>query len=145
MMREHRIVRNLQIYKCVIISKESSRHAPFAERAAQEFKNMVNARLKIDKGKWVELIQPMLNKYNSRQHGTTGLWPNDARDPKTKYKYIIILPQKQFITENTPPYLWIVQAKPLLKKEHVQKGMNQNGHQLYIKQYRLVIIRNNIQ
>ena len=45
---------------------------------------MVHARLEgleIDKEKWVDLIQPSLKKYNSRKHGTTGLSPNDARDP----------------------------------------------------------------
>ena len=43
----------------------TSRHAPFAERAIQEFKNMALARLEglvIDKEKWIDLIQPILKK-----------------------------------------------------------------------------------
>ena len=60
----------------------SSSPPPFGERAVQELKNMIHARLDgldLSKEKWVELLPAVLKKYNNRIHGTTGVSPNDAR------------------------------------------------------------------
>lgn len=60
----------------------SSSPPPFSERAVQEIKNMIHARLDgldLNKEKWIDMLEPVLKKYNNRVHGTTGLSPKDAR------------------------------------------------------------------
>ena len=86
LLNEHKI-------KQIIVST----HAPFAERAIQEFKNMVHARLdglEINKEKWTDMIIPVLKKYNSRQHGTTALSPNEARKPENEIQVFFNIRQK---------------------------------------------------
>ena len=60
----------------------SSSPPPFSERAVQEIKNMIHTRLEgldLSREKWVDMLTPVLKKYNNRVHGTTGMSPNDAR------------------------------------------------------------------
>ena len=57
---------------------------PFAERATQTIKNMIHQRLdglEVSKEKWVDMLGPVLKKYNSTKHSTTGLPPNEAKKP----------------------------------------------------------------
>ena len=103
----------------------TSRHAPFAERAIQEFKNMVHARLEgleIDKEKWIDLIQPILKKYNSRKHGTTGLSPNDARDPTNKIQVYYNIASKAVYNRKYPPLSLDSLVRTAVKKKTFTKG-----------------------
>lgn len=103
----------------------TSRHAPFAERAIQEFKNMVHARLEgleIDKEKWIDLIQPILKQYNSRKHGTTGLSPNDAREPTNKMKVYYNIASKAVYNRKYPPLSLDSLVRTAVKKKTFTKG-----------------------
>ena len=84
----------------------SSTPPPFSERAVQEIKKMIHTRLEgleLDKEKWVEMLGPVLKKYNNRVHGTTGLSPNEARkDDNTMQVYINIRQKAQFKRKYPP-------------------------------------------
>jgi len=70
---------------------------PFSERAVQEIKNMIHTRLEgleLDKEKWVDILGPVLKKYNNRVHGTTGMSPNDARKDENNIQVYLNIKQK---------------------------------------------------
>ena len=72
---------------------------------------MVHARfegLEIDKEKGMDLIQHILKNLIQENMEQLDYHLMMQEIQQIKYKYIIILHQKQFITENIPLYLWIV-------------------------------------
>ena len=61
---------------------------PFAERMVQTIKHMIHQRLEgleISKEKWVDILPPVLKKYNNTSHSTTGIKPNDAVKPSNHF------------------------------------------------------------
>ena len=75
----------------------SSSPPPFSERAVQEIKNMIFARLEgleIDRQNWTEILPAVLKKYNNRVHGTTGLSPTLARKPENHIQVYLNIRQK---------------------------------------------------
>ena len=63
----------------------SSSPPPFSERAVQEIKNMIHARLgglEMGQETWIDILPAVLRKYNSRVHGTTRMTPEEARKEK---------------------------------------------------------------
>ena len=70
---------------------------PFSERAVQEIKNMIHARLDgldLSKEKWIDMLGPVLKQYNRRVHGTTGMSPNDARKDENSIEVYLNIKQK---------------------------------------------------
>ena len=62
---------------------------PFVERVIQTIKNMIYTRVEGLKVKrWVDLVPSVIKKDNSTTHSTTGLTPNEARDPKKRIRNI---------------------------------------------------------
>ena len=55
---------------------------PFAGRVVQTIKNMIHTRLEgldMDKEKWIDMLGPVLKKYNNTKHSTTDFSPNEAK------------------------------------------------------------------
>jgi len=55
---------------------------PFAESMIRTIKSMIHTRLEgleIGKEKWVDMLGPVLKKYNNTKHSTTGFSPNEAK------------------------------------------------------------------
>ena len=70
---------------------------PFSERAVQEIKNMIFARLEgleIDKQNWTDVLPAVLKKYNNRIHGTIEMSPIDARKPDNQIQVYMNIRQK---------------------------------------------------
>jgi len=68
----------------------TSKPPPFVERVIQTLKNMIHMRVEgLRVEKWVELVPGVVRKYNSTKHSTTGLTPNEARDPKNQLETFI--------------------------------------------------------
>ena len=78
----------------------SSSPPPFSERAVQEIQNMIHTRLdglEVSKEKWVDMLEPVLHKYNKSVHGTTGMSPNEARkDEHSIQAYLSVRRHAQF-------------------------------------------------
>lgn len=103
----------------------SSSPPPFSERAIQEIKNMIHKRLdglELSKEKWVDMLPPVLKKYNSRVHGSTGLSPNDARDDKNNIQVYLNLRQKAQFKRKYPPIHTGDSVKTTIKKHTFKKG-----------------------
>ena len=72
----------------------SSSPPPFSERAVQETKNMICARLEgfeIDKQNWTDILPAVLKTYNNRVHGTTELSPIEARQFENQIQQCLYL------------------------------------------------------
>ena len=78
---------------------------PFAERVVQTIKDMIHQRLDgldMDKEKWIDMLGPVLKKYNSTKHSTTGASPNEAVKP---------VPVTLTVTFSKPPH-WLLPQVP---------------------------------
>ena len=87
----------------------SSSPPHFSERAVQEIKNMIHTRLEglgLSKKNWIDMLAPVLKKYNHRAHGTTGMSPNDARqESNSSQVYLGIRKHAQFNNEHIHTYV----------------------------------------
>lgn len=62
--------------------------APYIERFIGTLKNMIHTRLegmKLDKDKWVDVLDAVLTKYNLTKHETTEMKPVDAKKESNKF------------------------------------------------------------
>ena len=62
--------------------------APYIERFIGTLKNMIHTRLagmKLDKDKWVDVLDAVLTKYNLTKHETTEMKPVDAKKDSNKF------------------------------------------------------------
>ena len=68
------------------------------------------------------MLPPVLKKYNSRVHGSTGLSPNDARDDKNNIEVYLNLRQKAQFKRKYPPIHTGDSVKATIKKHTFKKG-----------------------
>lgn len=86
-------------------------HANVAERAIRTFKKMIGDRVLHTKGDWIEMLKPVLKKYNGEmKHGTTGYTPNEG------HKDDILM----------------VKANSVLKEKYLRKYPNIEGNKVKI-------------
>lgn len=121
----------------------SSSPPPFSERAVQEIKNMIHKRLdglELSKEKWVDMLPPVLKKYNSRVHGSTGLSPNDARDDKNNIQVYLNMRQKAQFKRKYPPLSKLDSVRTYIKPHTFKKGY----HSSWSSQvYKVTYVENN--
>ena len=98
---------------------------PFSERAVQEIKNMIFARLEgleIDKQNWTTILPAVLKKYNNRVHGTTELSPIEARKPENQIQVYLNIRQKAQFKRRYPPLKISDQVRTYIKPHTFKKG-----------------------
>ena len=103
----------------------SSSPPPFSERAVQEIKNMIFARLEgleIDKQNWTDILPAVLKKYNNRVHGTTELSPIDARKPENQIEVYLNIKQKAQFKRRYPKLNLSDQVRTYIKPHTFKKG-----------------------
>jgi len=100
---------------------------PFSERAVQEIKNMIYARLEgleIDKQNWIDILPAVLKKYNNRIHGTTALSPIDARKPENQIEVYMNIRQKAKFKRKYPKLSPGSLVRTYIKPHTFKKGWN---------------------
>ena len=116
---------------------------PFSERAVQEIKNMIHTRLEgldLDKEKWVDMLEPVLKKYNSRTHGTTGMSPNDARKDENSIQVYLNIRQHAQYKRKYPKLSVGDSVRTYIKPHTFKKGY----HSSWSKEvYRVTFIKDN--
>ena len=98
---------------------------PFSERAVQEIKNMIFARLEgleINKQNWTDILPAVLKKYNNRIHGTTELSPIDARKPENQIEVYMNIRQKAQFKRKYPKLNLSDQVRTYIKPHTFKKG-----------------------
>ena len=102
---------------------------PFAERAVQEFKNMIHTRLEglnMNKENWLDLLPVVVKQYNSRTHGTTELPPNEARKPENQIEVYLNIRQKAQFKRRYPDLKISDEVRVYVKKTAFKKGYESN-------------------
>jgi len=100
---------------------------PFSERAVQEIKNMIHARLgglEMGQEKWLDILPAVLKKYNSRVHGTTGMTPEDARKDTNSIEVYMHIRQKAQFKRLYPPLVVGDTVRTIVKRHTFTKGYN---------------------
>ena len=98
---------------------------PFSERAVQEIKNMIFARLEgleIDKQNWTDVLPAVLKKYNNRIHGTIEMSPIDARKPDNQIQVYMNIRQKAQFKRKYPKLSKDDQVRVYIKPHTFKKG-----------------------
>ena len=96
-----RLVNENNIKQIIVRTK-----APFAERAVQTIKNMIQARIEgldLTVEKWAEMLPAILKKYNNTKHSTTGLTPIEAKREDNKLKVWLNIKNKAEFKRKYPP------------------------------------------
>ena len=55
-------------------------HANIVERFIRTIKKGIGDRINFTKGRWTDMLNPALKKYNSTTHSSTGIKPSEAHD-----------------------------------------------------------------
>ena len=71
---------------------------------------------------WVELVPGVVRKYNSTKHSTTGLTPNEARDPKNQLETFINIRLKSKSNLRYPKLEVGDSIRTRIKKHTFKKG-----------------------
>ena len=109
---------------------------PFSERAVQEIKNMIHARLDgldLSKEKWIDMLGPVLKQYNRRVHGTTGMSPNDARKDENSIEVYLNIKQKAQYKRKYPKLSIGDSVRTMIKNIRLKHVMLHHGRKKYIK------------
>ena len=59
--------------------------------------------LELDEERWVDMLQQVLNKYNSTQHSTIGMSPNDAKNNDNHIQVWLNIRSKAIVSRKYPP------------------------------------------
>jgi hypothetical protein len=100
---------------------------PFAERMVQTLKNMIHTRLEgleLDEEKWVDMLQPVLKKYNNTQHSTIGMSPNDAKKNDNHIQVWLNIKNKAIFSRKYPPLKVGDNVRTYIKPHTFKKGYN---------------------
>ena len=79
---------------------------PFAERMVQTLKNMIHTRLgglDMTEEKWVDMLQPVLKKYNNTKHSTTNMTPHEAKKKDNHVEVWLNIRSKANFNRKYPP------------------------------------------
>ena len=116
---------------------------PFSERAVQEIKNMIHARLDgldLSKEKWIDMLGPVLKQYNRRVHGTTGMSPNDARKDENSIEVYLNIKQKAQYKRKYPKLSIGDSVRTTIKQHTFKKGYTSSWSK---EVYQITYIRDN--
>ena len=105
----------------------SSAPPPFGERAVQEIKNMIHARLdglEMEKEKWAEVLPSVLKKYNNKVHSTIGMTPEKARKDENTIEVYLNIRQKAEFNRRYEKLGLGDMVRTLVKKHTFTKGYN---------------------
>ena len=80
---------------------------PFAERMVQTLKNMIHTRLEgldMTEEKWVDMLKPVLSKYNNEtKHSTIGMTPTDVKRKDNHIEVWLKIRNKATFARTYPP------------------------------------------
>ena len=98
---------------------------PFAERMVQTLKHMIHTRLEgleLDKEKWVDMLEPVLKKYNNQTHSTTGMTPHDAKKKDNHIEVWLNITSKANFNRKYPPLAVGQKVRTYIKPHTFKKG-----------------------
>jgi hypothetical protein len=116
---------------------------PFAERAIQEMKNMIHTRLDaldMKKEEWVDLLPSVVKKYNGREHGSTGMSPNDAKKDENSMQVYLNIRKHATFKRNYPPLHVGDTVRTRIKPHTFKKGHDSSWSK---EVYKITFIENN--
>ena len=116
---------------------------PFAERMVQTLKRMIHTRLDgldMTKEKWVDMLKPVLKKYNATKHSTTGVSPNDAKRKDNHIGVWLNIQNKAKFARKYPPLSIGDSVRTYIKPHTFKKGYQPSWSK---DVYRITFIRNN--
>ena len=79
---------------------------PFAERMIQTLKHMIHTRLgglEISKEKWIDVLAPVLKRYNNNPHSTIEMSPNKAKQGNNNIEVWLNITNKAKFARTYPP------------------------------------------
>ena len=109
---------------------------PFAERMIQTLKLMIHTRLgglEIDKQEWVNLLSPVLKKYNNTKHSTIRMSPNQAKQGNNNIEVWLNIESKATYSRSYPPLKKGVKLERILNPQLCPKGTIPDGVRKSIK------------
>lgn len=98
---------------------------PFAERMVQTLKNMIHTRLEgldMTEEKWVDMLQPVLKKYNNTKHSTTKMTPHEAKKKDNHVEVWLNIRNKATFARKYPPLKVGDQVRTYIKPHTFKKG-----------------------
>lgn len=106
-----------------VVQTVSAAHG--VERLNRTLKGMLQTRLDaqgLKRWKWVSEVPAILRKYNSSVHSTTGMSPNQAKNPANELAVAWALHSKAVQKRRYPELSKGDRVRVLLKKDHKTKG-----------------------
>ena len=88
---------------------------------------MIHTRLEgleLDEEKWVDMLQPVLKKYNNTQHSTIGMSPNDAKKNDNHIQVWLNIKNKAIFSRKYPPLKVGDNVRTYIKPHTFKKGYN---------------------
>ena len=98
---------------------------PFAERMVQTLKMMIHTRLEgleLDKEKWVDMLPPVMKKYNNKEHSTIGMSPNQATSGRRNLEILFNIQSKASFNRKYPPLKKGSEIRTYVKPKTMTKG-----------------------
>ena len=98
---------------------------PFAERMVQTLKNMIHTRLDgldMTEENWVDMLQPVLKKYNNTKHSTTNMTPHDAKKKDNHIEVWLNTRNKATFARTYPPLKVGDTVRTYIKPHTFKKG-----------------------
>ena len=116
---------------------------PFAERMVQTLKNMIHTRLEgldMTEEKWVDMLKPVLNKYNKTKHSTTDMTPHDAKRKDNHIEVWLNIRNKATFARKYPPLKVGDRVRTYIKPHTFKKGYQPSWSK---EVYNITFIKNN--
>ena len=91
----------------------------------QPIKNMIHQRLEgleMDKEKWIDMLGPVLNKYNNTKHSTTGLPPNEATNKSNNFEVWLNISNKATYNRKYQPLKVGDKVRTYVEPKSFKKG-----------------------
>ena len=98
---------------------------PFAESMIRTLKSMIHTRLEgleIGKEKWVDMLGPVLKKYNNTKHSTTDFSPNEAKKKDNHFEVWLNITSKATYNRKYEMLKVSDQVRTYVKPKSMKKG-----------------------
>ena len=98
---------------------------PFSESMIRTLKSMIHTRLEgleMDKEKWVDMLGPVLKKYNNTKHSTTDFSPNEAKKKDNHFDVWLNIYSKANFNRKYPPLKVGNKVRVYQKPKSMKKG-----------------------
>ena len=90
--------------------------------------------------KWVDMLQPVLNKYNNTKHSTTGVTPHEAKKKENHVEVWLNIRNKATFARKYPPLKVADQVRTYIKPHTFKKGYQPSWSK---EVYKITFIKNN--